>query len=188
MSGETDEWFTPVSLLLCLPRIALDPCYNEGSDVVADQTICLARGEDGLDPWPVVPDDGGIIFVNPPYSDCARWLDKVAREAERQAVPILVLVPAKAGEAYWARSVYRQVRWAAFFAKRLSFVSGDKTVVKKQNGTFGSALLCYSSSAEKADALWDCLHHSADIWPMVRTSFGQGADACARVVRSKETT
>jgi len=175
MSGTTDEWFTPTSLLLCLPRIRLDPCYHPDSDVIADQTISKHRGEDGLAPWPVVRGDG-IIFVNPPYSDCATWAEKVQWEARRQEVPIVCLVPAKAGEAYWAKHVYNSVAWCGFFLRRLHFVSGDMTTEAKNTGTFGSALLCYSRDREAADAVWRCLRESAELWPLVRADFGEGKE------------
>lgn len=171
MSGTTDQWFTPVSLLLCLPRIKLDPCWHPDSDVVADQTICLDRGEDGLDPWPILEGDDGIIFVNPPYSDCARWMAKLAQEATRQKVPIVALVPAKAGEGYWAKHVYQQVRWVAFFHRRLQFTSGDLTQEKGNTGTFGSALLCYCADASQAQGVWECLAEHREIWPLTRATF-----------------
>jgi hypothetical protein len=167
-----DSWFTPLALMLCMPRVLLDPFWHPDSNVVADNTLCLQHGQDGMAPWPLVSGDG-IIWVNPPYSNTSACLAKCEQESQRQAVPLLSLVPAKAGESYWTTTVWPKAAWVAFFPWRLSF--DDGTDADANTGTFGNALICYSQDAEQAEAVWDTLASCAAVWPLIRVQVVAGA-------------
>ena len=150
-TGASDEWFTPQWLLDWLPPIALDPCWSPQSSVVAAAALDVRKGVDGLRvPWGVVlppldfPPGLAIVFVNPPYSDCAAWVAKCAEEARREHFPIVALIPAKPGEVYWHEHVWGVAHAVGFLRGRVPFdtVAGRG----KDAGTFGSALVVWGSS------------------------------------------
>lgn len=178
-----DSWFTPAALILVLPPVLLDPCWHADSNVWAPLTISLDRGEDGLQPWPLVPyDRDGVIFCNPPYSNAAEWLAKCVAESKRQTAPILALVPAKAGENYWAVNVWPEAAWVAFFPWRMAFDEGGE-VRQDRAGTFGNALICYGEK-EEADLVWAALEQGAELYPLIRVDVSAGAER-ARVAAIK---
>lgn len=133
-----DNWGTPDEVLEPIYQhfgeIGLDPC--------AEPTLprrVKARGyihdpEDGVEAsWL----DQGLVFVNPPYSDCARWTWKAARDGDE----VIVLLPVRTSAKWWRRSV-----WPAdvilFYGKRLKFVGA------KYTAPFHSALIYWGSRPE----------------------------------------
>lgn len=157
-NAASDEWFTPKAILDALPPIWLDPCYNSASNVRAQRTYDLRKGQDALlAEWhlnvpPVLPPpreadttaNDWIVFVNPPYSDCARWCEHVELQAQHLPIPTVMLIPALPGESYWHRHIWPHMDgvngWCAFLNGRQKFdtVAGRS----KGGGTFGSALVC----------------------------------------------
>ena len=71
--------------------IALDPCSGPDSIVKAKDYCDLDAGKDGLTiPWPQ------FTFVNPPYKDLKKWLEKALHESGPLSfAEILLLVPVR---------------------------------------------------------------------------------------------
>jgi hypothetical protein len=137
----SDEWFTPLYIVNWLPPIALDPCANKRSHVKAFQTICLEDGQDGLAlDWQQIACGGDVIFCNPPYSDCSVWVAKCALEGA-YALPVIALLPAYSGDAYWHRNVWGKASWVAYHRGRVRFDTGHGPA--KDAASFTSALVCW---------------------------------------------
>ena len=146
----SNEWFTPLWILKWLPRIALDPFWCDDSHVgvfvPVARTFDIRRGEDAAAlSW----DTGcpGIVFMNPPYTNCSVW---IARAAEQLAVhphlTIVMLIPAIPGERYWHKYIWRN-SIVLFLNGRVKFdtVNGPA----KTGGNNGSAIVIMGRDAEK---------------------------------------
>ncbi len=74
---DRDTWCTPSWITEALGSFDLDPCSNERSTVQATYAYRLDRGEDGLKlatkKW--IDPTSTRVFVNPPYSDVAPWIE-----------------------------------------------------------------------------------------------------------------
>jgi phage N-6-adenine-methyltransferase len=90
---DKDEWRTPISLVLALRRalklvFTLDPCadpYHSLED--AGVRDFYTREDDGLtQSW-----GSRVAFVNPPFSQKDRWVDKAILEAKKGATVGVVL-------------------------------------------------------------------------------------------------
>jgi hypothetical protein len=102
------HWTTPPSVLdrvRVVSAIALDPCSNDASQVVAHRRCTGAKDEgDGLvADWGELSFDG-LVFVNPPYGrqDLARWVDKMVAEAAA-GCEIVALLPSSTGTKWFAK-------------------------------------------------------------------------------------
>ncbi len=87
-----DEWATPPSLVHELEKVfgqfELDPCCRI---LTAKAPEFCTLEDDGLSvPW------WGRVWLNPPYSNPAPWLDKAGREVEHPGCDLVVaLLPAR---------------------------------------------------------------------------------------------
>jgi len=143
-----DSWFTPPWLLAWLPPIALDPCWSAASHVKAAATIDIRRGEDGLTmPWGPVGD--GIVFANPPFSNCAAWLQRCRQEAKRLDRVVVALVPAIPGDGPWHAEVWPFARAVGFIRGRVAFVDPQGNSETKGRG---HALVLYGPSFDCIEA------------------------------------
>lgn len=82
--GASNEWYTPRWVLDWLGPIAMDPCWAPGSNVACDAPIDVrTHGDSLLRHWAdLIPGNArGIVYCNPPYSDCSRWVEKCNAEA-----------------------------------------------------------------------------------------------------------
>ena len=175
-AGASDEWYTPRWVLDLVPAAALDPCWCEASNVQALAQLDLRRGQDGLaEHWGdhLVGLDlkGRVVWVNPPYSDCAAWMAKCAAEGERLPIPVVAFVPAKSGEAYWFRTVWGRAVWVVLLRGRVAFdtVAGRA----KSPGSFTSAFVCWGRP-ELAQAVLATLQERArragvELWALSGT-------------------
>jgi hypothetical protein len=167
----SNEFFTPKWLLELLGPIAFDPCWSPDSNVAADVVNDVRVFADGLElDWA----GAGLCFVNPPYSDCKRWVAKCAAEFAAHGRLIVALIPALPGESYWHDSVWGRAAWALLFRGRLRFdVAGG---VSKHGASFGSALVCWGN-AEEAAALLEAMRWNAALADSPRSFFVVRADA-----------
>lgn len=79
-----------------------------------------------FDPCPINPKEDGLKiewkeknFVNPPYSQIAKWVDKAIEETEKGKTVIL-LVPART-DTKWFRKLYDYGSYFSFVTGRLKF-------------------------------------------------------------------
>lgn len=168
--ASSDDWYTPPWLLAWLPSIALDPCYAAGSAVQAAATLDLRRGDDGLaQPWQC---GAGIVYVNPPFSNCGEWLAKCRQESKRLSNVIVALVPAFGGDGPWHAHVWGEAQLVGFVAGRVGFFDGTGRTETKGRGhaliLWGRGEACREVARHVAAAA--ATHPRAPFWTFARFS------------------
>lgn len=134
---QTDEWETPDAFYA-----VLDAEFGFVVDAAASRTNWKCPhywtvGDDGLSKdWAAV---GGPIWVNPPYSQAAKWLEKAAREARRGAL-VVMLTGARTDTRYWWRWVFPEAHEVRFLPGRLRFLRDGKPA---DSSPFGLAVIVY---------------------------------------------
>lgn len=122
-----DEWRTPKWLFDALDnefRFILDPAATENN------TLCewyFDKEEDGLrSPW------FGNVFVNPPYSQLKKWVEKGYEEARnnKKVERVVMLVPARSDTQAWWR--YIRLGEVRFLPGRLKFNLPDEYVEQQE--------------------------------------------------------
>lgn len=125
---ERHDWNTPQEFLDVLYQfgpVALDPCSNENSKVIADRSYIFERGEDGLLlPWLHSFNTEGLwnslTFCNPPYGDSLPiWVQKASDEAKKGA-EIITLTPSRT-DTEWFQALQERATALAFWKGRLTF-------------------------------------------------------------------
>ncbi len=97
-------------------QIALDPCSGPGA--VVNARVELVRAQDGLSEDWVKLAAGGLIYVNPPYSNVRPWIERC--EVAGQSTDVIALVNAATSDGWW--------RWAPavlFWRGRIKFLMPD---------------------------------------------------------------
>lgn len=142
-----DRWTTPKEVIDAIVRfnggqIALDPCSNPNSIVGARiEWYGPPGGTDGLVmPWSV----GGLVFMNPPYSDKPSW-SKRAYEQALVGVESVGLVPADTDTAWFGKYVWTAAR-RCFWRGRLKF-GGDSS----NSARFPSVLVYHGPRVTRFD-------------------------------------
>jgi len=150
--GSTDDWNTPadfVARVKDVGRIALDPCSNLHSVVKADENL-LSGGIEKY--WGEVKGKkrGGIVFVNPPYSDARIWAHKISQEA-RMGIQIVALMP--------CRTDTRHFHLLAGLADALCFVRGRIFFTlngeAKGKPSFPSVVFYFGKNVEKFEKAFE---------------------------------
>lgn len=77
-------------------------------------------GDSLLRPWREAA-GGGLVYVNPPYSQVKAWMKKCAEEALEGAV-VVALVAARTDTSWFHDYVWGEARAIGFFRGRLTFV------------------------------------------------------------------
>ncbi|WP_309138993.1 DNA N-6-adenine-methyltransferase [Nocardia cyriacigeorgica] len=103
-------WLTPPGIIHALGTFDLDPCAaNDRPWDTAREHI--APPDDGLAaPW------NGRVWLNPPYADIARWLDKLADHGQGTA-----LVFARTETRWFVEHVWARASAVLFLYGRLHF-------------------------------------------------------------------
>lgn len=101
-SSKNDDWSTPQDFFDNLNQefnFTLDPCadiYNHKCEKY------YTEEDDGLSKsW-----EGEIVFCNPPYSDCALWMEKCYNEAQKPNTTIVALIPSRTDTKYFHNFIY----------------------------------------------------------------------------------
>lgn len=131
----TDEWPTPQKfyeqLVLKHGPFDLDPCATQES---AKCERFFTLEDDGLaHPWAPAR-----VFMNPPYSNVAAWMQKALDESRRGAF-VCALVPARVDTAWWHD--YAEKARYEFVRGRLKF--GAATA----SAPFASAVVLFGHGA-----------------------------------------
>ncbi len=131
-NGESlsQHWCTPPKYINVIKKffggeIALDPCSNENSIVMASIEYRLPHQDGLVEPW-----DAPTIFVNPPYGrDRARgtgikdWLLRCSEAHSRYDSEVLALVPVATNTRHWKNFVFGVADGVAFlYDTRLRFL------------------------------------------------------------------
>lgn len=145
-----DDWGTPWWFVYLLEQefgpIDLDPCASYKS---AKAPIFFTEEDDGLAKrW------FGTVFVNPPYSQMARWAEKAHEQASLgNTKNILFLCAARTDtRAWWDFIRHGEVR---LIKGRLKFIDTAREVVL--GAPFPSALVVFSQNMWKTPSTvyWD---------------------------------
>ena len=136
-----DEHNTPPKILDRVRKvapIAYDPCPGVG-DVVGAASRMI--GEDGLlESW-TARADGGLCWVNWPYSMSAPWANKATREANA-GCSIIALTAARPDTRWW-RAMWNAADAVAFWRGRIKFLGS------KSCAPFPSALFALNVSQRR---------------------------------------
>lgn len=134
--GETDSWNTPKGFIekvhKVVPVFDLDPATNAASHVKAKRMF--TESDDGLSQsW-----FGGYVWLNPPYSAMAAWVEKAHAEFQiGNARNLIALLPARTNTAYFHQLIAQNAH-IIFIEKRLKFGSSN------QQAPFPSMLVCWT--------------------------------------------
>lgn len=132
----SDEWYTPGWMLAWLPPLDLDPCWTAASSVRAATTYDLRRGQDGLAlPWQ------GLVWCNPPYSECRRWVAHAYRAGRGGTATVVLLIPSSVGDTFWHEMIWGQAAVVGFLRGRVPFDTAAGP--GKATGLGGSALVIF---------------------------------------------
>ena len=63
-----------------------------------------------------------VVFINPPYSDIAKWVEKAFNEAKRNDAICIMLIPARTDTKYWHNFIMK-ANSITFIKGRLKFGS-----------------------------------------------------------------
>ena len=128
--GQTDVWLTPLWIIERLGGgFDLDPCGYPGHQTA--KKLFLENEGCGLSrDW-----GNKFVWLNPPYSDVGRWLDKLADHANGTA-----LVFART-DTSWAQRHFKRAANVFFLKGRIKFLRADFT--ESTNAGHGSMILHY---------------------------------------------
>lgn len=154
-TGGTDDWTTPPDLFAYLSShygpFDLDPCASKDGarlPVPVQYTI----DDDGLSKsWNVHPSKITRAFVNPPYSEIGKWVDKALTEQ----LDFCFLVPART-DTKWFYKLYQHSYTLAFIKGRLRFGN------QKNSAPFPSAIFVGNSSVRNSGC--HGMFWSRDMW------------------------
>ena len=158
----TDDWLTPPEILAALGPFDLDPCVPEtGPAPWSTATSHYRPTEDGLTaPW------FGFVWLNPPYSRPAPWLERLANHGEG-----IALIFARTETGWWHDFVWPKASRLLFIRRRVSFIAADGDPRIGHNAPAPSVLVAYG--AEAAARLDSCSVAGAVVGP----SMNQATDA-----------
>ena len=113
----TDAQCTPRPLALALGRFDLDVCSNPRSHILADRSLMLENGDDGLTHTWDRPDGlPALVFCNKPYSYPDPWCERLRFHRGEW-----VALPKFDPTTKWWRNLMAPRPWWAPFRQRLKF-------------------------------------------------------------------
>jgi phage N-6-adenine-methyltransferase len=147
-SSNTDEHYTPKevidAVLACFGSIDLDPCSNEPTDGSPN----VPAG------WHFIQEDDGLnrnwvaltLYMNPPYSDVKRWINKLTEEYESGHVQQAIALVKADPSTRWFQQIWESAEVVCFVDHRLRF---HGTVKNSSAATFASAIAYFGSKPER---------------------------------------
>jgi len=116
-SSKSNEWETPQDFYDKLNKkykFTLDPCAtHENHKCEKYYTI----EDDGLlKSW-----KGETVFVNPPYGDIGKWVEKAHYEATINESTVVMLIPSRTDTKYWHDYIMDSASAIYFIKGRLKF-------------------------------------------------------------------
>jgi hypothetical protein len=135
----SNVWLTPPGIVTALGRFDLDPCAADPRpwDTARHH---IAPPEDGLS-----ADWVGRVWLNPPYSDLPRWLDKLADHGHGTA-----LVFARTETRWFVDAVWNRATAVLFLHGRVTFCLPDGS---RASGNAGAPSCLVAYGREDAEAL-----------------------------------
>lgn len=144
-SSQKDDWETPPDLFGVLDLefgFTLDVCASPENTKVEK---FFSVDDDGLQQdW-----GGHDCFMNPPYSQTAKWLAKAAMEGKKLSTTVVCLIAARTDTRVWHDIVWKQAREIRFLKGRVKFVGGTASA------PFPSAVVIFQKH---------CVDDMVDVW------------------------
>jgi phage N-6-adenine-methyltransferase len=148
-SSKTDEHYTPPELLELVYEcfaplgVDLDPCSNahgEEANVKASQYFTIE--DDGLaQEW-----NARTVYINPPYSDVAAWVDKVVTEQDQNNIGDVLLLVKADTSTQWFAQIWESATAVCFLKKRVRFINSDS---EGNAAPFASAIAYFGSEIDR---------------------------------------
>ena len=136
---ERDSWRTPPELFYWLNWI-LNFQFEIDAAAIQENALCDLFFTDGLETsW---HKHGKRIYINPPYSDLARWLQKAYLESQLGCTCV-VLIPSHKGESWWDDWIIDKAERVILLKGRIRFIHPVSGQLEKQ-APFGSSFVIYS--------------------------------------------
>lgn len=138
-SRASDEYGTPLDFYNWLDGIfqfTLDPCTTA---LFAKCAKYYTKEDDGLaQSW-----KGERVFVNPPYSQNYKWMQKAFTEWKENNTLVVVLVPSRTDVRWYHDFCHGKATFIWHIKGRIQFIGG------KSGATFPSAVIGYLPRFEK---------------------------------------
>lgn len=131
-----DEWYTPAEYVEAARRtfdgiIELDPASCELAQTVVQAVSYYTRFENGLD------DDSnwfGTVWLNPPYSDPAPWINKAVAAHQSGDIDAAVILVNNATETGWFQKLIEHSAAFCILSRRVAFWRHDHQNVGARQG------------------------------------------------------
>ena len=131
-TNNSDEWTTPKYLYNELNKrfkFTLDPCSTN------ENHLCdkyFTKEDDGLSKsW-----KGETVYVNPPYSNIKKWVEKCYMEHKTNGTSVVMLIPSRTDTIYFHNYIYHKAD-IKFIKGRLHFSNS------KNSAPFPSMIVIY---------------------------------------------
>ena len=123
-SSKSNEWETPQDFFDKLDKkykFTLDPCATHENHK-CDKYYTIE--DNGLaQNW-----EGEKVFVNPPYGDIGKWVEKAYEEAAKNNALVALLIPSRTDTKYWHNYVMKGASTIYFVKGRLKFQNGSQSL------------------------------------------------------------
>lgn len=142
---KSDNFYTPQTILdrvvQCLGVIDLDPCADP-KKIIPAQNHYTFDGDGLSKEW------HGKIFMNPPYSKPALWVDKLQQEYEQERLTeAIALLPAST-DTKWLSPLLRS-NLCCFWKGRIRFIDGATYQPAKHSARESHVLVYWGSRFER---------------------------------------
>ena len=131
-TSDSDEWNTPIDLYTELDKrfgFTLDPCSTKENHLCKKY---YTKDDNGLSKtW-----KGETVFVNPPYSNIKKWVEKSYYEHEKNGTTVVMLIPSRTDTRYFHEFIYHKAE-IEFIKGRLHFSNS------KNSAPFPSMIVIY---------------------------------------------
>ena len=150
--GSGDRWMTPPSICRAVHGALggkwFDPCGDPASPTTAMATahFDVREGQDGLsDPWPSdLP-----AYVNPPFSEASKWVEKCSREHSKGRA-VIAMVPLRPEGSAWHSFIWPEAE-VVIPKGRIKFVGLDGQT--HGSAMIGTAMVCWGTPGHKLSYL-----------------------------------
>lgn len=140
-SGRVQDRTTPRAFFL-----QLDAEFHFTLDAAADETNHLCQRYFSIQEDALARDWPGVVWCNPPFSQCNAFVRKGAREAEKGST-VVFLVPARTDTSWWHDVVLRHAE-VRYIRGRLKYGGGSADPsVKLTSAPFASVVLVFRPKA-----------------------------------------
>jgi len=133
-----DEWLTPRHILEALGHFDLDPCAADTCPARVANAFFTAANNGLAQTWT------GRVFVNPPFSNAAPWMDRAANYGNA-----ILLAPAGHETENWYRFVWGKADAVLLLKGRTKFLGPEGTVRPGRPRTPGALVAYGKANADK---------------------------------------